>query len=50
MLTIFVAVTLENWVFMMYNYYDASSPLISVVFFILLVVGGAFFALNLVLA
>ena len=35
---------------MMYNYYDASSPLISVVFFILLVVGGAFFALNLVLA
>lgn len=50
MLTIFVAVTLENWVFMMYNYYDASSPIISVCFFILLVVGGAFFALNLVLA
>ena len=50
MLSIFVAITLEGWVDMMYNYYDASSPIISVIFFILLVVFGSFFALNLVLA
>jgi len=50
MRSIFVAITLEGWVLMMYNYSDASSPLLSSLFFILLVVFGSFFALNLVLA
>jgi len=36
---------------MMYNYGDANSPsFIAVIFFVILVIGGAFFALNLVLA
>ena len=35
---------------MMYNYMDSSSPIVSVIFFTVLVVFGAFFALNLVLA
>ena len=35
----------------MYNYMDANNPaIISVLFFVILVIGGAFFALNLVLA
>ena len=50
MRSIFVAITLEGWVLMMYNYSDANSPWLSAGFFILLVIFGAFFALNLVLA
>lgn len=50
MLSIMVAITLEGWILMMYNYMDSSSPLITVLFFTILVIGGAFFALNLVLA
>ena len=50
MRSIFVAITLEGWVNMMYNYSDANSPVLSAIFFILLVIFGAFFALNLVLA
>lgn len=35
----------------MYNYMDCNNPaIISVLFFVILVIGGAFFALNLVLA
>lgn len=50
MLAIFVAITLEGWVLMMYSYMDAFQPVFSVLFFVTLVVFGAFFALNLVLA
>lgn len=51
LLAVFVAITLEGWVLMMYNYGDANSPsFIAVLFFVILVIGGAFFALNLVLA
>ena len=50
MRSIFVAITLEGWILMMYNYSDASSPFLSSAFFILLVIFGSFFALNLVLA
>ena len=50
MRSIFVAITLEGWVNMMYNYSDSNSPALSAIFFILLVIFGAFFALNLVLA
>lgn len=49
-LTIQVAITLEGWTLMMYNYMDCNSPIVSVVFFTVLVIFGAFFALNLVLA
>ena len=50
MLSIFVAITLEGWVLMMYNYMDASGEMFSVIFFVLVVFFGAFLALNLVLA
>lgn len=50
MRSIFVAISLEGWVLMMYNYMDANSPTLSCIFFILLVVFGSFFSLNLVLA
>jgi voltage-dependent calcium channel L type alpha-1F len=51
LLTVFQAITLEGWVLMMYNYMDANSPpWIAVLFFVILTIGGAFFALNLVLA
>jgi voltage-dependent calcium channel L type alpha-1F len=51
LLAVFVAITLEGWVLMMYNYMDAeSSSWIAVLFFVILTIGGAFFALNLVLA
>lgn len=50
MLSVFVAITLEGWVLMMYNYMDANSSFFSVVFFTLVVFFGAFLALNLVLA
>ena len=49
-LTIFQILTLESWVYLMYNYTDAGSGAISVIFFILVVLLGAFFTMNLVLA
>lgn len=51
LLAVYQAITLEGWVLMMYNYMDCNNPaIISVLFFVILVIGGAFFALNLVLA
>jgi Ion transport protein len=51
MLTIFQVLSLENWTDgMMYNYMDASNYYISAVYFVLLVIFGSFFILNLVLA
>ena len=42
-LTIFQILTLESWVYLMYNYSDTGS-------FVLVVLLGAFFTMNLVLA
>lgn len=49
-LTIFQILTLESWVYLMYNYSDTGSGSISVIFFNLVVLIGAFFTMNLVLA
>ena len=49
-LTIFQILTLESWVYLMYNFSDAGSPEVSVIFFVLVVLLGAFFTMNLVLA
>ena len=49
-LTIFQILTLESWVYLMYNYTDTGSGAISVIFFVLVVLLGAFFTMNLVLA
>ena len=49
-LTIFQILTLESWVYLMYNYSDAGSAEISVIYFVLVVLLGAFFTMNLVLA
>ena len=49
-LTIFQILTLESWVYLMYNYSDTGSGAISVIFFVLVVLIGAFFTMNLVLA
>lgn len=49
-LTIFQILTLESWVYLMYNYSDTGTPAISIIFFILVVLLGAFFTMNLVLA
>ena len=49
-LTIFQILTLESWVYLMYNYSDTGSGAISVIFFVLVVLLGAFFTMNLVLA
>ena len=49
-LTIFQILTLESWVYLMYNYSDAGDAAISVIFFVLVVLLGAFFTMNLVLA
>lgn len=48
--TIFQVLTLESWSYLMYNYSDANGPTISVIFFILIVILGSFFTMNLVLA
>ena len=50
LLLIFQAITLEGWSLMMYNYSDSNGPLVTSLFFCSLVIFGAFFALNLVLA
>lgn len=49
-LTIFQVLTLESWVYLMYNYTDTGSGIISVIFFVMVVLLGAFFTMNLVLA
>ena len=46
---LFQAITLEGWSFMMYNCQDTNNPAFSVVFFLLLILMGSWFALNLVL-
>ena len=50
MITIFQILTLESWVYLMYNYSDTGMAAISVIFFVLVVLLGAFFTMNLVLA
>lgn len=51
MLTIFQVLSLENWTDgMMYNYMDASNYYVSALYFLTLVIFGAFFIMNLVLA
>lgn len=49
-LAIFQILTLESWVNMMYNYCDTGAVTISVIFFVFVVLIGAFFTMNLVLA
>eukprot|EP00656_Telonema_subtile_P054003 TRINITY_DN7944_c0_g1_i4.p1 TRINITY_DN7944_c0_g1~~TRINITY_DN7944_c0_g1_i4.p1 ORF type:complete len:1564 (+),score=583.71 TRINITY_DN7944_c0_g1_i4:124-4815(+) len=49
-LSIFVAITLEGWVDLMYNIQDAYSDPVSSIFFLLLILLGALFVLNLALA
>lgn len=48
--TIFQVITLEGWSSLMYNYQDTVSYALSSVFFVALVIIGAFTTLNLVLA
>ena len=51
MLTIFQVLSLENWTDgMMYNFMDSNNTYISAFYFITLVIFGAFFIMNLVLA
>lgn len=50
LLTVFQILTLESWVYLMYNYYDTGNGIISIIFFVLVVLIGAFFTMNLVLA
>jgi hypothetical protein len=50
MQTIFVMITLEGWSYLMYNLADASLFWMATAFSILLVVVGAFFLLNVILA
>lgn len=49
-IVIFQMITLEGWVFMMYNLMDAGSPLAATAYCILLVIICAFFVLNVILA
>lgn len=49
-LTIFVAITLEGWVDVMYMIQDAHGYLIPTIFFVLLTLFGSLFVLNLALA
>ena len=50
LLTSFVAVTLEDWTLLMYNYQESNSKYLTAIFFIILVIFGSFFSINLVLA
>jgi hypothetical protein len=43
-------VTLEDWALMMYNYQDSNSRYMTALFFLVLVIFGSFFSINLVLA
>jgi hypothetical protein len=49
MQTIFQVLTLEGWADLTYNYSDANDPTIAVIFFVSIVIMGAFFSMNLVL-
>lgn len=49
-ITIFQSITLEGWVVIMYQTQDSLSPIVGATFFILLVLFGSFFVLNLLLA
>ena len=49
MRTIMQVLTLEGWSDLTYNYSDANDPTISVIFFVGIVLMGAFYAMNLVL-
>ena len=49
-LTIFQSLTMESWTTLMYNYMDSNNVYISVLFFIFMVLFGAFFTMQLVLA
>jgi hypothetical protein len=48
-LMLFQAITLEGWAFMMYNVMDTENPLVTFIFFSMLVIFGSFFAIQLVL-
>lgn len=51
LLSVFQVISLENWTDgMMYNFMDADNTYISALFFVLLVMFGSFFLMNLVLA
>lgn len=50
LISIFQAITLEGWVLMMYNLMDSNLTLMAVIYFCSLVLIGAFFLLNLILA
>ena len=50
LLTVFIAVTLEGWSIMMYNYQDSNSFYITEFFFLILIIFGNFIAMNLLLA
>ena len=49
-LTIFQIITLEGWVYIMYNHMDSNLAPFSAIYFCLLVVIGSFFMLNLIVA
>ena len=49
-LTIFQSITMEGWTDIMYQCQDTQEPVFAAVFFILLIVFGSFFVLNLTLA
>lgn len=49
-LMIFQVLTMEGWADLMYNFMDCFSPLVSTIFFILVIIFGAFVSMNLFLA
>jgi voltage-dependent calcium channel L type alpha-1D len=49
-LTIFQSLTMESWTTLMYNYMDSNNVYIAIFFFIFLIIFGAFFTMQLVLA
>jgi hypothetical protein len=48
-LMLFQAITLEGWSMMMYNVMDTENPVVTFIYFCMLVIFGSFFALQLVL-
>lgn len=48
--TIFQVITLEGWTQLMYNYMDTTGTIYASIFFVMVVIIGAFVSLNLVLA
>jgi hypothetical protein len=46
---LFQAITLEGWSMMMYNVMDTENPIVTFIFFSMLVIFGSFFAIQLVL-